>query len=245
MNEIIKSLFARKSVRAYTGKHISEEDKRLLFEAAINAPTAGNMQLYSMIDITDQAKKELCAKLCDNQPFIAEADMVVIFLADYRRWYKAFKDVDDDIRELGVGDLELAIVDAVVAAQNMVVAAESLGIGSCYIGDIIENFEEIKEVFNLPNNVAPACMLVLGYPDQKNIDRPKPVRFPLETVVYENEYHDLSEDEIYQSFKDRNPALVDPKEFALRIKNFKWPKDGFSDEMNRSMKVIIDNFTKK
>ena len=38
----------------------------------------------------------------------------------------------------GVGDLLLATTDATIAAQNAVVATESLGIGSCYIGDILE-----------------------------------------------------------------------------------------------------------
>lgn len=245
MNEIIKSLFERKSVRAYTGKSISKEDKELLFDAATNAPTAGNMTLYSIIDVTDQSKKELLAKLCDNQPFIANADMVVIFLADYRRWYKVFKDVDSSVREPGIGDMQLATVDAVIAAQNMVVAAQSLGIGSCYIGDIIEHFEKIQQAFDIPANVAPTCMLVFGYPDQVNIDRPKPPRLPKETFIYENTYIDQSEQQIYDSFVKRNPALRDPKEFALRIKNFKWPTDGFSEEMNRSMKEIVKNFIKK
>lgn len=245
MNNIIRSLIERKSVRAYTGKPISEEDKELLFAAAANAPTAGNMTLYSIIDVTDQSKKELLAKLCDNQPFIAKADMVVIFLADYRRWYKVFKDVDSTVREPGVGDMQLATVDAVIAAQNMVVAAQSLGIGSCYIGDIIEHFEEIQHIFDIPANVAPACMLVLGYPDQVNIDRPKPPRFSNSTFIYENTYKDLSEQAIYDSFTERNPALLDPREFALRIKNFKWPTNGFSEEMNRSMNEIIKNFVKK
>lgn len=245
MNQIIESLYKRKSVRAYSERKITKDEKEILFEAAKQAPTAGNMTLYSIIDVTDQAKKEACAKYCDNQPFIADADMVVIFLADYRRWYKVFKAVDNEVRHPGVGDYELAIVDATIAAQNMVVAAESMGIGSCYIGDIIEHFEEIQAMFNLPANVAPACMLVLGYPDQKNIEREKPVRFDNDVFIFENEYHDLSEDEIYDAFKRRNPALKDPKEFALHIKNFKWPNNGFSDEMNRSNQIIIENFMKK
>lgn len=58
----------------------------------------------------------------------------------------------------------LAVEDAVIAAQNSVTAAESLGIGSCYIGDVMEHAEEMKGLLSLPAYVYPACMLVFGHP---------------------------------------------------------------------------------
>ena len=57
----------------------------------MRAPTAGNMMLYSILDITDQAVKDKLAVTCDDQPFIASAKMVLIFCADYHRWYRKFK----------------------------------------------------------------------------------------------------------------------------------------------------------
>ena len=68
MNNTIKQLFERKSVRVYQDKPIEAKEKQLIFNAAIQAPTAGNMTLYSIIDIQDQAIKEKLAKTCDNQP---------------------------------------------------------------------------------------------------------------------------------------------------------------------------------
>ena len=52
------------------------------------------------------------------------------------------------------GDLFLASSDALIAAQNAVIAAESFGIGSCYIGDITEQYEVHKEMLNLPQYVS-------------------------------------------------------------------------------------------
>ena len=57
MNETIRQLNERKSVRVFTGEHIPEEDVRIIAEAAAQAPTAGNQQLYTILDITDQALK--------------------------------------------------------------------------------------------------------------------------------------------------------------------------------------------
>src|SRR6056297_2480266 len=60
-------------------------------------------------------------------------------------------------------DLFLACEDAMIAAQNAVIAAESLGIGSCYIGDILENYEYHKELLNLPDWAFPITMVAFGY----------------------------------------------------------------------------------
>ena len=85
MNEILTALFARKSMRAYTKDSISPEKRELILRAACAAPTAGNQQLYTILDITDQRIKDRLAVSCDNQPFIAEAAMVLIFCADCQK----------------------------------------------------------------------------------------------------------------------------------------------------------------
>lgn len=76
MNNTIRELFERKSVRVFEEKEISEEDKRMILEAATMAPSAGNQQLYTILDITDQNLKDKLVVTCDNQPFIATAKMV-------------------------------------------------------------------------------------------------------------------------------------------------------------------------
>ena len=160
MSETITQLHARKSVRAFTDEPVSEQDELAILEAACQAPTAGNQQLYSIIVARSQQQKDALAKSCDNQSFIAKAPLVLVFCADVRRWYEAFA-ADDaaEPREPGVGDALLAVVDATVAAQNAVVAAEALGLGSCYIGDILENAEAQRDILALPPYVMPACML--------------------------------------------------------------------------------------
>ena len=150
MNQTIKELFERKSVRVFEDREISYEDKQLILEAAAMAPTAGNQQLYTILDITDQALKDALVKNCDNQPFIADAKMVLIFCADCKKWYDGFIAAGSEPRKPGVGDLLLAVSDTNIAAQNAVTAAWSLGIGSCYIGDIMENYEENRELLGLP-----------------------------------------------------------------------------------------------
>lgn len=71
MNTILESLYQRKSCRVFTDEPVSVELKQELICAAMQAPTAGNMHLYSIIDITDQALKDQLAESCDHQAFIA------------------------------------------------------------------------------------------------------------------------------------------------------------------------------
>ena len=56
-NSTLQQIRDRKSVRAYEERPISPEDKRLILEAALQAPTAGNQTLYTILDITDPEKK--------------------------------------------------------------------------------------------------------------------------------------------------------------------------------------------
>ena len=138
-NPILQSLYARKSVRVFEEKAIPAGMKQAILEAAAQAPSAGCQQLYTILDITDPALKAALADSCDHQPFIAKAPLVLVFCADCRKWYDAYKEAGCTPRTPGVGDLMLAVTDTAIAAQNAVVAAESFGIGSCYIGDIMEN----------------------------------------------------------------------------------------------------------
>ena len=72
MNEVIRQLMDRKSVRAFTEQEISREDKELILHSAMQAPTAGNQQMYTIIDVTSQELKDALVKTCDNQNFIAK-----------------------------------------------------------------------------------------------------------------------------------------------------------------------------
>ena len=245
MNQTIAQIHARKSVRVYEDRPIEQEIKTAILEAAIQAPSAGNMALYTILDITDPAMKAALAKSCDNQPFIAKAPMVLIFCADYRRWYESYCRYAPEARKPGMGDLLLAQADAIIAAQNAVVAAESFGVGSCYIGDIIENFEYHQELLNLPQYVVPAAMLCFGYPTEQQIRREKPARFKVEDMVHENGYDVDKSDALPWMLMERQVLSDDEvPSWIRRMCPRKWNSE-FSREMNRSAQALADHWCGK
>lgn len=240
-NEILRALSARKSVRVFTDEPVTAEERAAILQAAFQAPTAGNQQLYTILDITDPALKATMADLCDHQPFIAKAPLCLVFLADCRRWPRAYRAAGVDIREPGPGDLLLAVADSCIAAQNAVTAAESLGIGSCYIGDVLENCEAMREALHLPPHVVPAAMLIFGRPTRQQKDRKKPARFAPEAIVCENVYRDRTEDELRADFAARAGGEYDFDAKIPPFCAFKYNSD-FSKEMSRSAAVYLKEF---
>ena len=246
MNEVIAQLHERRSVRAFTDEPVSAADERAILEAACQAPTAGNQQLYHIIVARDPKLKAALAHTCDDQPFIAKAPLVLVFCADVRRWWRGFALAGAAPRDPGAGDLLLALEDVMCAAQNAVVAGWSLGIGSCYIGDILERREEQARLLGCPRYVVPVAMLVMGHPTQAQLERRKPRRFDLADIVSDDFYHDPADDELLGVLAQKEGHTSDPDDgleawlgaFCRR----KW-NSGFSREMSDSVRRTLGDFT--
>lgn len=253
MNKTMELINKRASVRKFNDKPIPEEIMNQIIHAAMRAPTAGNMMMYSIIKIKNKETLKLLSKSCDNQPFIEKADTALIFVADLNKWHKYF--LLNGVREFAektnrvyesptIADLMLAVNDAVIAAQNAVIAAESFDIGNCYIGDIMENIEYHRELLNLPEYTFPATMLVLGNFDQYPSARE---RFDEKHVVFDEKYKDLDDAEIMDMFKVKeklfNPETIKSFDnFAQAFYNRKIGAEFFT-EMNRSITKIIEEWT--
>jgi nitroreductase len=257
MNATIDLLLSRKSVRDYTNQTVTEEEKQVILQAALRAPTAGNMMLYTIIEVEDQALKDRLAVTCDHQPFIAKAPYVLLFLADYQRWYDYYlaSGVEKICSERGLsmrcpaeGDLLLACCDTLIAAHSAVVAAEALGMGSCYIGDILEQYEIHRELFSLPQYALPVAMICFGYPTAEQIDRKRTERFDQEYIVYKNTYQRLDSSSLEKMFQPRNQQMLnsgsrnDGFENAGQLNYFRKFSAEFSFEMSRSVQAMLNSW---
>lgn len=242
MNPTLKQLADRKSVRIFTDRPIGAEEKTAILRAASDAPTAGCQQLYTILDITEQELKAQLAESCDHQSFIAKAPLVLIFCADAQKWYDAYLLAGSEPRQPGEGDFLLAVDDALLAAQNAVTAAWSLGIGSCYIGDIMEYCELHRELLHLPEYVFPAAMLIFGYPTDQQMCRPKPERCDADIIIHENAYRRLSEIEL-KRMVEKNCSEEDFPEWTQAFCARKY-NSGFAREMTRSIHEYLRVYQK-
>lgn len=253
MNSTIELLLSRRSERTYADREITAEERSIVVQSAMRAPTAGNMMLYSIIEADDGQKQKL-VHTCDNQPFIAKAPLVLLFVADLQRWFDFYElsEVPGKCSELGrdfeqpeEADLMLACCDALIAAQNAVVAAESLRIGSCYIGDIMENYEVHREMFDLPRWVFPVTMVCFGHSLRKERKPSHVPRFPEESICFKGKYRRLDSEGFEKMFAGRGEKIGSFVEHADNIgQHFYLKKTGsdFFREMRRSVKVAMDSW---
>lgn len=252
MYELIRK---RVSLRTYAPEMIREEDLDRILEAAMQAPTAGKQMLYSIIVIRNQEMKEKLAESCDHQPFIAKAPVLLLFVADHSKWFEyyrindvpAFADREEGLcwEEPQESDLFLAMEDTMAAAENAVLMAEALGIGSCYIGDILERYEYHRELLSLPKGTAPIALLTLGYYPEgyKRVHRK---RYDRKYVVFEERYHQLTPEELMDMYAA--DAATFHKTSQTHADNYAQAfykrKTGaaFSKEMARSVRAILKDW---
>lgn len=253
MNETLGLIHQRRSVRTYEDRPVEREAVDGIIRAAMRAPTAGNLMLYSIIEIADEEIKTKLARSCDNQPFIAHAPLVLVFLADYQRWIDLFLASDvpslcegkgETMRLPGEGDLMLACCDALIAAQTAVIAAESLGIGSCYIGDIMERYEYHRELLSLPVYTFPITMVCFGYPTEAARQRELTSRFPQACIHFKDSYRKLDDDQLQQMVEPRTRTAYvgDAGNVGQHVYLRKFSA-AFAHEMTRSVRQAILTWT--
>ncbi|MHA1519648.1 MAG: nitroreductase family protein [Promethearchaeota archaeon] len=259
MDPKFHSIFYRRSVRQYKPEPLTDEEVQIIIQGAMRAPTAGNMMMYTILEVKDQAKKDRLVKTCDNQPFIAKAPLVLIFLADMQRLfdYYTYCGVSEkctarniEYRTPKEADMMLSSCDALIAAQNAVTTAETLGIGSCYIGDIMENLEEHRAMFSLPKWVFPITMVCFGYskstvpPEERRLIP----RFPQHTIHYQDFYQHLGVSdfkEMYGKSEEQSKNMIENNpdiDNVGQLLYFRKTGADFTKEMERSVKLAIKDW---
>jgi len=163
--DIIKQ---RRSVRLYTDQAIEEDKLKKLVEAAIWAPSAGNIHAWNLA--IAQRKEDIEQIKTVSPGMLGNATTLMILCADRKKAYDRGGEVGRDV---------LAKMDIAIAAQNICLGATELGLGSCIIRSF--NQEAVRELLDLPENVAPELVVSLGYP--RSIPNPPPRRTVEETVI--------------------------------------------------------------
>ncbi len=256
MNETLKLISNRKSLRVYEQTPLSREEIDTVIKMSMRAPTAGNMMMYSILEVTKQEDKDKLAVTCDNQSFIAKAPLVLIYLADMQRWYDYYSvsKVPEYCQSHQIAfehpresDLILACCDTLIAAQTAVLASESMGIGSCYIGDIMEQYEIHKEMFNLPDLVFPVTMLCFGrYKPSYLEQQPRP-RFSQNFIHFKDRYNRVEQEGLREMFSHLEKGgsqpsyLKDAENFGQHHYLRKTGAD-FSREMRRSVSIALKHW---
>lgn len=204
--QFLQLLFNRRTIRKFKVESVADQVVLKIVEAGQRAPSACNLQTYTMVWVKDAEEKERVWDACGVPKSIRDAPVLFVICADVRRLAKALDHLHyDHCLKHGFGySLKLlSIIDASLVAQNMTMAAECYGLGSVFIGSALAN-EGVIKVLELPQGVLPLTLLCIGYPDEEPPTRP---RLPLSAVMHVNNYRDLSNDEIRLFLKHMDHEL--------------------------------------
>lgn len=199
-NETMRLLLERGSCRDFLDREVSEEVLEAILQVGTHAPTAGNLQPYSIIKIKDPAVTKKLGEMC-HQSFIGEAPVNLLFCIDWRRIRRwAELEVAPFSASSSFRHFWVSFQDVIITAQNICTAADAMGLGSVYIGTALEYFRELGEMFQLPEQVFPVVLLCLGYPSKQVKPRKK---LGTEVVVHDEVYMDSSDEALLKAYGEK------------------------------------------
>ncbi|MFE7508385.1 NADPH-dependent oxidoreductase [Promicromonospora sp. NPDC057488] len=179
---------AHRSVRRFLPGPLAPSVLPTLVAAAQSAPTTSNLQLWSVVAVTDPARLARVAELSGEQEHVRDAPLLLVWIADVARVRALAERQNTAVHATGYLETTVtAYLDAALAAQNAVVAAESLGLGTVYLGGVRDRPEALAAELRLPRGTAPVMGLVVGRPDPASPGRVKP-RLPQAVVLHHESY---------------------------------------------------------
>jgi nitroreductase len=209
-------IMKRRSVRNFKDQEIPEHIVGELLDAANNAPSGGNIQPISVIVVQEAESRKELSKMVGDQPWVKNAPLSLIFCIDFYRIKRWASMLDTEFKgEQALPHFLIAYADLLCAAQNVVILAEDLGLGSVYIGTILDVIDQAREYFAIPKYVLPMMVLSIGYPKSVPKNVPKLKR---DVIVHRERYKRLSDPAIKKAFEDKYGNFEDNvKKYLERI----------------------------
>jgi nitroreductase len=167
--EFSEVIAKRRSVRHFNNKlAVTEEDIRALIEAAVSAPTAGNIQPWRFTVVRTTAARERLADAL-HQRWATGASVVIVVSVDPRPCIARYGDR---------GERLYSIQDTAAAVENILLAAVDRGLASCWVGAF--DTDAVRDALGIRAPIEPVAILPVGY-SAEAADRP--ARRPLAEVV--------------------------------------------------------------
>lgn len=151
--DVLQAIMTRRSIRKFTGEVITEEQLDTLLRAGFQAPSAHNLQPWHFVVVEDKELLEKISGFHKYAKMLPNAGCGIIVCGD-------------EEKQPGRGFL---VEDCSAAIQNILLAAHGIGLGAVWCGlyDSGNLVEDMREVLELPNNIIPIGMVVVGNKDEE------------------------------------------------------------------------------
>ena len=153
MWDFFETVRHRHSVRQYQDAAAVEDEKlHAILEMACAAPSAGDLQAYQIVVIRNQQLRDRLRQAADDQAFLSEAPVCLVFCADTERSAERFGDRGRHL---------YALQDASIAAAYAQLATVAAGMASTWVGYFDE--QRVADLLKLEDGLKPIAMLSIGY----------------------------------------------------------------------------------
>jgi len=163
MWDFFETVRHRHSVRQYQSTTAVEKEKlHAILEMACAAPSAGDLQAYQIIVVHNSQTRDALRQAADDQAFISEAPISLVFCADTERSAERYGERGRDL---------YALQDTTIAATYAQLATVSAGLASTWVGHFDE--QQVSKLLDLPAGLKPIAMLSIGYPAELPAPSPR------------------------------------------------------------------------
>lgn len=191
--DVRQAIYQRRSIRAFKPEPVAKKTLLQLLDAAVQAPSARNMQPWHFVVITGKARDRLVAKLVatyDQEVAQGVMPPAMALPEPYQTRVNQFlNDLQSFCQSGGALDLMRGsltfynapaiilvtleqrlypdrLFDLGAAVQNLLLLAPSLGLGACVIGIALRYKTLIREELQLPESINPIMTIAVGKPDE-------------------------------------------------------------------------------
>lgn len=172
--DVLECIKSRRSVRKFLPVPVEFEKLGKILDAGRFAPSAGNLQNWKFVVVTDEGVKRAVASACVQQLWMETAPVLIVVCAEPVKGERLY----------GVrGKSVYSVQNCAAVVENILLVAHHLGLGACWVGAF--EMDMLRQALSVPQDVEPQAVVCVGYADEKP---PVPPRYELENVVFLERY---------------------------------------------------------
>ena len=229
--DVLECIKTRRSIRKFKKEPVEWIKIAKVLESGLAAPSAGNLQDFRLMAVTDEGKRRKIAHFCMEQLWMVNAPVFIVVSSTFEKTKRYY----------GVrGERLYSIQSAAAAAQNILLAAYEQGLGACWVGAFDEN--PVAELLNIPDYCRVQAIIPIGYPDEKV---PCPPKYGVEQMCHINMFGDNAGkvwDIRKDILKEWSPYVEETVDSVKKV----FDNDSkLGEKISSSMKKIRDKFVNK
>jgi nitroreductase/FMN reductase [NAD(P)H] len=191
--------------RKFAPREVDPALLRLILACAFSAPSKSDLQQADVIHVADRARVKAIADGIPDMPWIADAPVVLVFVANNRRIRRIGEWRGKPFANEHLDHFLNAAVDAALVMMSVLRAAEAVGLGACPVSHVRNHPHELARLLALPDGVFPVAGLCVGFPAEPGRITP---RLPLEVTVHVDRYDETGVREKIEAYDRRRHALL-------------------------------------